>query len=650
MTAICGIGSVLWIWSKQNKKSKIKTYDGSDHVNAHSAGLTDALATDPGLMKKHSYTKSYTIPSTGFTYPAIRVFYRAHPNESKLPDKPNAIPLLVFVHGIGGAAAQFHPILNSLVNTASCMAIDLPGCGTSSFEPRDWEAYTTDALVRLLAAVIETCRDHAGGQQVVLIGHSMGSSLAALLASASSPYADLISENVGGLIAICPRAEPPNENEVSYLQKLISIPGPIFDLMRRWDRRGGLESKSVLRLAGPDADSETKRLQLRFNKQSRTEVWRRMARGMLPSYSTGSPQGGLPGEQIWAGLKIPVFLAGGEADILTPPHNIKRIVQFLGRDVAAVSAPSNQASLPIAAAPIDTASTDPSLSERKHHDSGVDAADLPKTTDDASFTATEDGSVSGTAVTTDTNVTLQTPLPHPRTLVLKTAIIPEPAAHSLIFAPSSSRTLCGLIGTFIEDHVDPRLSRAWQLKYLTTEGKWEVKNLEKWRAVQPVSFPIANVFRAMKTLREVDEQHSPKIFVKDWADKIKVVIDISHDLPVYDHKGLEDGGIEYHKFPTVSKQPPTEDEVKMFIALIDSIRAEREVKVGEERLIGVHCHYGFNRTGFFIVSYLIERLGYRVEDALETFAKARQPGIRHAHFVDTLFVRYTPGLNKAPTL
>jgi hypothetical protein len=35
--------------------------------------------------------------------------------------------------------------------------------------------------------------------------------------------------------------------------------------------------------------------------------------------------------------------------------------------------------------------------------------------------------------------------------------------------------------------------------------------------VPPVSAPIANVFRAMKTLREVDEKHSPKIFVKEWS-------------------------------------------------------------------------------------------------------------------------------------
>jgi protein-tyrosine phosphatase len=149
----------------------------------------------------------------------------------------------------------------------------------------------------------------------------------------------------------------------------------------------------------------------------------------------------------------------------------------------------------------------------------------------------------------------------------------------------------------------------------------------------------------MKTLREVDEHHTPKVVAKEWAGKICAVIDISHDNPVYDPKGLEDGGIPYHKFPTVSKQPPQADEVKMFIDLVDKIRSEN--KPG---LIGVHCHYGFNRTGFFLVSYLIERLGYRVEDAIDHFQQTRPPGIRHSHFIDALHVRYCRGLRKAQTL
>lgn len=630
--------------------------------------LPDTTTTDPGLIKKHSTIREFTVEFTGFTYPGIRTFYKPHSQEKQLPQKPCPVPLLVFIHGLGGSVAQFHPILTSLSNHASCLAIDLPGCGRSSFAPPQWEAYTTEALVRLLATVIEAHRDRNGDQNVVLIGHSMGCSLAALLASSTSPYAHLISDHVSGLIAICPKADPPSESQTKQLRKVTAVPGFLFDLVRKWDRRGGLNSSSVTRMTGPDADEETKKLQLRFNKQSRSKVWQRMAWGMCPDYSTGAPIGGLPGQDFWAGLMLPVFLIAGASDHTTPPENVKRIVQFLGRDVASIEPPSEKASLPIAAAPIDPARVDPELTERKHQDSGIDAGDLPNadnvplgrassshssqgqtSSHTMTITSTNEGSTTSDA-TTDVveQLSSRLPVPFPRRLIVKTTILPKPAAHSLLFAPTSSRTISGLISTFLAEHIDPRLSHAWQLRYMSTEGKWDVKNFKKWEAVQPVSDPIADTFRAMKTLREVDEQHSPKIFVQQWGSMLHTVVDISHDSPVYDPKGLEIGGIAYRKFPTVSKQPPTRDEVQAFIELIEELRSEKQYH--DRRLIGVHCHYGFNRTGFFVVSYLIEKLGYEVQDAIDEFQRARPPGIRHNHFIDELHVRYFPGLKKAPTL
>lgn len=576
--------------------------------------------------------------------------------------------MLVFIHGLGGSATQFQHILTSLSNLANCLAIDLPGCGLSSFDPKEWEAYTTDALVQLLAVAIEAHRDRDADQSVVLIGHSMGCSLAAMLASTTSPYASLLSQHVSGLISICPKADPPDREQYRVIKRITAVPAFLFDLYRKWDRRGGLNSASVVRMTGPNADDETKRLQLRFNRQSRTDVWRRMALGMCPDYSVEPPKGGLPGQEVWAGLDVPVFLAAGEADHITPVENIQRILHFLGREHATTDPPSEKASFPIAAAPFDPGLVDPALNQRKHHDSGVDANDLPNIEDNATARSSSMPSIQdnasvkaetlssggeSTAILDEASDTQDsklstTPVPYPRRLVVKTAIMPKPASHSLLFSPGSSRIISGLIATFLADHVDPRLSLAWQLQYLSTEGKWDVKNLEKWKAVQPVSLPIAGVFRAMKTLREVDVKHSPKIFVNEWAGKICAVVDISHDSPVYDPKGLEQGGIEYHKFPTVSKQPPTKDEVRAFIQLIDKIRAEHSDP--KEGLIGVHCHYGFNRTGFFVVSYLVEKLGYKVQDAIDTFQQARAPGIRHDHFIDELHVRYCSGLKKAPTL
>ena len=184
-----------------------------------------------------------------------------------------------------------------------------------------------------------------------------------------------------------------------------------------------------------------------------------------------------------------------------------------------------------------------------------------------------------------------------------------------------------------------------------------MKNLGKWRVVPPVSGPIAGVFRAMKTLREADEGeggHAPRVVVREWGPSsgsgkdglgaIAAVIDISHETPVYDPRGLERGGIVYRKFPTVSKLPPTRDEVREFLGLVDGLREEfgvsPDAELGSHPLIAVHCHYGYNRTGFFLVCHLVERLGWRLKDAIEEFKMKRPPGIRHSHFIDELWGRY----------
>ena len=96
------------------------------------------------------------------------------------------------------------------------------------------------------------------------------------------------------------------------------------------------------------------------------------------------------------------------------------------------------------------------------------------------------------------------------------------------------------------------------------------------------------------------------------------------------------------------------EEVTAFIAVIDRLREEQEDRAKQENwgqhYISVHCHYGFNRTGYFLVCYMVERLGYDVQRAIDEFAKQRPKGIKHAHFLDQLFVRYCKGLKRAPTL
>lgn len=61
---------------------------------------------------------------------------------------------------------------------------------------------------------------------------------------------------------------------------------------------------------------------------------------------------------------------------------------------------------------------------------------------------------------------------------------------------------------------------------------------------------------------------------------------------------------------------PEREYVALFIKTVDDFYAPLYPTDDNPIDIAVHCHYAFNRTGFMICCYLIERAGYTVSDAL----------------------------------
>lgn len=440
--------------------------------------------TEPGLFKKHSSFESFTTAS-GYTYPKIRVFYHAHPQAGKLPKD---LPLLVFMHGLGGNATQFSPLLTSLTNVAPCLAIDLPGCGLSDFKPKDPAAYSTAAFAELLCAAIDRFRDRENNQQVVLIGHSMGCSIASLLASSVSPLqARLRVDYIIGMIAICPRANAPSPKEVAAVDRLRWVPALLFDVMRFFDRRGGLNSPSVTRVVGKGADVETRQLQQRFNKQSKSAVVLRFVTAALPvsRASTDAKAVPWPGKEIWSGVKVPLFLVAGEADHITPPTEVDQIAQWLSRRsdatdslMPAESVAATEAEQRARQLMSDVAPDEHQLDEEPSD--SVEAADaVPTTAGDfqlAQYRLSKDDDGTGQSeplhrgsMTEHTKDDLKSTK---HSFVLKTTILPAPAAHGLMYATSTVRILSGLIEGFLARHIDERLSLGWQLQSMTTSGKW----------------------------------------------------------------------------------------------------------------------------------------------------------------------------------
>ncbi|CAG9989682.1 unnamed protein product [Clonostachys byssicola] len=294
-----------------------------DWVEGDPSRPHDPDETDYKLLRKNSVIKSYT--TSQFTYPSIRVVYRRHPEADK-----HSLPLLVMVHGLGGSAAQFHSLLTHLKDTTSFLAIDLPGCGRSTFDPQAWAAYSFESLVDIVDIIASEFRH---GDTIVLHGQSMGSAICAQLASRTTPTPSRIRDHVVGYIATCPPAKQLSPTASWILRTLSSLPSWVFDVASLWDAKGGPDSYSVTQWLEPDAGSHIKRVQHRYNMQTRTPVWQRFIYGIVPTFEDdGRTRAGQPGAEIWAGVDVPVLLIFGEADHITPPANLDILREYIRGD------------------------------------------------------------------------------------------------------------------------------------------------------------------------------------------------------------------------------------------------------------------------------------------------------------------------------
>ncbi|EDW65142.1 mRNA-capping enzyme [Drosophila virilis] len=125
-------------------------------------------------------------------------------------------------------------------------------------------------------------------------------------------------------------------------------------------------------------------------------------------------------------------------------------------------------------------------------------------------------------------------------------------------------------------------------------------------------------------------------YCKTLKLKLGLWIDLTNTKRFYDRSTVEERGAQYIKLQCRGHgETPSPEQTHSFIELVDNFINERPFDV-----IAVHCTHGFNRTGFLIISYMVERLDCSVEAALAVFANARPPGIYKQDYINELFRRY----------
>ncbi|XP_064144992.1 mRNA-capping enzyme isoform X7 [Loxodonta africana] len=159
--------------------------------------------------------------------------------------------------------------------------------------------------------------------------------------------------------------------------------------------------------------------------------------------------------------------------------------------------------------------------------------------------------------------------------------------------------------------------------------------------------PVAGKFLPLKTMlgprydsqvAEENRFHPSMLsnYLKSLKVKMGLLVDLTNTSRFYDRNDIEKEGIKYIKLQCKGHgECPTAENTETFIRL-----CERFNERNPPELIGVHCTHGFNRTGFLICAFLVEKMDWSIEAAVATFAQARPPGIYKGDYLKELFRRY----------
>ncbi|CAA99765.2 mRNA guanylyltransferase [Caenorhabditis elegans] len=120
--------------------------------------------------------------------------------------------------------------------------------------------------------------------------------------------------------------------------------------------------------------------------------------------------------------------------------------------------------------------------------------------------------------------------------------------------------------------------------------------------------------------------------------KIGLWIDLTNTDRYYFREEVTEHECIYHKMKMAGRGvSPTQEDTDNFIKLVQEFH-----KKYPDRVVGVHCTHGFNRTGFLIAAYLFQVEEYGLDAAIGEFAENRQKGIYKQDYIDDLFARYDP--------
>ncbi|XP_063291296.1 uncharacterized protein LOC134575809 isoform X2 [Pelobates fuscus] len=183
---------------------------------------------------------------------------------------------------------------------------------------------------------------------------------------------------------------------------------------------------------------------------------------------------------------------------------------------------------------------------------------------------------------------------------------------------------------------------------------------ERWRTLSSVGQRIpGSRFIAFKVpLKGITNQRvtkNQKFTPKDLLNEVRVqnqelglIIDLTNTERYYTIKDLPKS-VQYVKMHTAGLKIPDDSTIHQFKRIV---RRFIWNNTENDKLIGVHCTTGINRTGYLICRYLIDVDGWDPETAISTFSQCRGHPIEGNVYLDDLVkgaTRSNLGIDQPPT-
>ncbi|KAM9313277.1 RNA/RNP complex-1-interacting phosphatase, partial [Gastrophryne carolinensis] len=131
--------------------------------------------------------------------------------------------------------------------------------------------------------------------------------------------------------------------------------------------------------------------------------------------------------------------------------------------------------------------------------------------------------------------------------------------------------------------------------------------------------------------------------VEKQNEQLGLIVDLTCTKRYYSPQELPTA-MQYIKIFTIGHQVPSNDVIYKFKSVVKQFLSEN---ADNDKLIGVHCTHGLNRTGYLVCRYMIDMLDMVPSDAIEKFNTSRGHSMERKNYLQDLLQgrkrAYTPG-------